>query len=108
VATAGLGLRWSVPVGRVALAIAGSASGAYVSLAGAPSSSSFYGATYGGLTVEGRAAFEVAVTLRSLRLGGAVEGGALAPGPIGRVDGDESVHVDGPWVGASLFAGLLL
>jgi hypothetical protein len=107
-AEVGLGLRRGWGVGRLRLDLMGIASAAYVSLQGIPSSAATYGATHWGLTADLSATMEASVALRALRLGAALGGGYLAPGPVGVVDSGSPVRLDGPWLGATLFAGLAL
>jgi hypothetical protein len=90
------------------LDLIGGAAAAYVSLQGVPSSATTYGATHAGLTADLSATMEASVSLRALRLGAALGGGYLAPGPVGIVDSGSPVRLDGPWVGATVFAGLAL
>ena len=105
---AGLGLRWGWRFGRVRLDAAGSASAMYVSLQGAPRSGAFFGATHGGFTADFSAILEASIALNVLRLGGSLAGGYLAPGPIGVVDRETDVRLDGPWLGATVLFGLAL
>ncbi len=107
-ALAGGGARWCLRLANGQLGISASLSAAYVSLQGVSSSSAYYGAHHDGFTAEASGGFDASVTLRVVRLGAAVVAGALAPGPSGRVDGAAAVRLDGPWVGATLFAGLFL
>ncbi|MDP9037214.1 MAG: hypothetical protein M3O50_20645 [Myxococcota bacterium] len=107
-AVLGLGARWCLQIADGQLGISAAVAAAYVSLQGVPSLPSFYGAHYDGLTAEARGGIDANVTLRSVRVGGAILAGALAPGPAGHVDGGTTVRFDGPWIGAALFAGLVL
>jgi hypothetical protein len=104
----GVGLRWSVRFGKAELGISGSVSIVYVSLEGVSSTPAFFGAGQDGWTGEAAGAVDLSLTLRTLRLGVAVLGGGLAPGPVGLVDGATSVRLDGGWAGATCFAGLVL
>jgi hypothetical protein len=79
----------------------------YFTLDGVPSSSAFYSARHGGFTAGGWAGVEASVALQALRLGGALSGGAVAPGPVGDVSGEAAVRLDGTWAGGEIFAGLL-
>ncbi|HEV3191168.1 MAG TPA: hypothetical protein VGY54_11755, partial [Polyangiaceae bacterium] len=105
---AGLGLRWGWLPGRLRLDAVGSITAMYLSLQGVPASGAFFGATHGGLTADFSAGFEASVALNVLRLGAALAGGYLAPGPVGIVDRGTPVRLDGPWVGATLLCGLAL
>jgi hypothetical protein len=107
-ASAGAGIRWRLHLGKAELGLSGTLSVVYVSLQGVSSSPDYLGARRDGVTAEAAGTIDVSVTLRALRLGAAVQGGALAPGPVGVVDGAASVRLDGGWVGATCFAGLLL
>jgi hypothetical protein len=106
--SAGAGIRWRVHFGKAELGVSGAISVVYVSLQGVSSSLDYFGARRDGLTAEAAGTIDVGVTLRAFRLGAALQGGALAPGPVGLVDGATSVQLDGGWVGATCFAGLLL
>jgi hypothetical protein len=104
----GAGMRWTGRLGSAALGMSGAVSGVYVSLQGVSASPEAFGAHYGGFTVQAAGAVDASVTLRALRLGVAAQVGFLAPGPVGLVDGGQSVRLDGVWAGASCFVGLLL
>jgi len=80
----------------------------YVSLQGAPRSGAFFGAAHGGFTADFSAILEASIALNVLRLGGSLAGGYLAPGPIGVVDRETDVRLDGPWLGATVLFGLAL
>jgi hypothetical protein len=105
---AGLGLRWGWHLGGLRLDAAGTVSAMYVSLQGVPSSGAFFGATHGGFTADIAADIEASVSLNMLRLGAALAGGYIAPGPVGIVDQATAVRLDGPWVGATLLCGFAL
>jgi hypothetical protein len=105
---AGMGARLCWHFASVELGLTGSASAVYVSLQGIPSSASFFGARHTGFTAEVSGGLEANVKLEMVRVGGAISGGAIAPGPVGRVDGGTPVRFDGAWAGVTLFAGLLL
>jgi hypothetical protein len=104
----GMGLRWGWHLGPLRLAAAGSASAMYVSLQGVPSSVAFFGATHSGFTSDLSLGLEASVPLSVLRLGAGLSGGYLAPGPVGIVERETAVRIDGPWVGATLFCGFAL
>jgi hypothetical protein len=104
----GLGLRWDAQLGGAQFGVLASASATYVSLQGIPSTSAARGTTYGGLTADFSLGCEASAKLQSVRLGGGLSGGAAAPGPVGLVEQGAPVRFEGPWVGATLFAGLLL
>jgi hypothetical protein len=107
-AEVGLGLRRGWRIGALRVDLVGGAAAAYVSLQGVPSSTATYGAAHAGLTADVYAALEASVPLHALRLGAALGGGYLAPGPVGIVDSANAVRLDGPWLGATVFAGLAL
>jgi hypothetical protein len=105
---AGLGVRWGWRFGRLRLDAAGSASAMYVSLQGVPRSAAFFAATHGGFTADFSASLEASISWNVLRLGASLAGGYLAPGPIGVVDRETAVRLDGPWLGATVLCGLAL
>jgi hypothetical protein len=107
-ASAGAGIGWRFHFRRAELGVSGTISVVYVSIQGVSSSPDYFGARRDGLTAEATGTMDVSVTLRAFRVGAAVQGGALAPGPVGLVNGATSVRLDGGWVGATCFAGLLL
>jgi hypothetical protein len=104
----GVGMRWSAHFGRAELGVSGFLSFLYVSLEGVSSFPGVFGGHHDGITGEAAGAIDATVTLRALRLGLALLGGAVAPGPVGIVDNGTSVRLDGGWAGATCFAGLLL
>jgi hypothetical protein len=104
----GIGARWGVHVAQVFLSASGSVSAVYLMLDGTPSSAARYGDHVAGLAAEASAGLDATVTLSAVRLGASVSVGALAPRVVGTVVGEPSVRLDGPWVGATLFVGLLL
>jgi hypothetical protein len=104
----GIGARWGVHIAQIFLSASGSISAMYLMLDGTPSSTAFYGGRLAGLAADPSAGLDVTVTLRAVRFGASVSVGALAPRVVGAVEGEPSVHLDGPWAGATLFVGLLL
>jgi hypothetical protein len=106
--TAGAGMRWRVRFAKAELGLSGSLSLVYVSIQGVSSSSEYYGARRAGFTAEATATIDLGITLKALRLGIAVQGGALAPGPVGLVENAAPVRLDGGWAGVTCFAGLIL
>jgi hypothetical protein len=107
-AEAGVALGWAWQTGRLRVDATGSASAMYASLRGVASSAAFYGATHAGLTADMSAGVEASVSFHVLLLGAALASGYLAPGPVGIVDKETAVRLDGPWVGAMLLCGLSL
>jgi hypothetical protein len=104
----GAGMRWSAHFGRAELGVSGFLSVLYVSLQGESSSPEFVGGHHDGVTAEAAGAIDLTMKLHALRLGLALLGGAVAPGPVGLVDNGTSVRLDGGWAGITCFAGFLL
>ncbi len=97
-----------LPVGVGELGLFGSVRGLYISFQGVPSSPAYSGSHFDGFTAEAAVGIDGNVTLDALRVGAALLVGATAPGPGASVRGGDPVRLEGPWAGASLFAGLLL
>ncbi len=104
----GTGARWCLPVGVGEIGLFASVAALYVSFQGEPSSAAYSGSHFDGFTAEGAVGIDANVTLDALRIGAALLVGATAPGPGASVRGEAPVWLEGPWAGASVFAGLLL
>jgi hypothetical protein len=104
----GTGARLCLPVGVGELGLFGSVRALYISFQGVPSSPAYSGSHFDGFTAEAAVGIDANVTLDALRVGAALLVGATAPGPGASVRGGAPVRLEGPWAGASLFAGLLL